>query len=81
VSAVVTAVKTVLDSDAPYSSLAAVVGAKVDSKYASAVLTIVSSTGLLDQMIGNASLISTCDKAMLSNLCTAVLQVLAAYTA
>lgn len=79
VSAVVVAVKAVLAAESPYSTLAGTISAKVDSKQIAAVLTIVSSTGLLDQMAGNTLLISACDKALLVKLCDAVLDSLAPY--
>lgn len=81
VTAVVAGVKTVLESESPYSALAGTISAQVDSKQIAAVLTIVSSTGLLDQMTGNASLISACDKALLVKLCDAVMDALSPYTA
>lgn len=80
VTAVVMAVKAVLAAESQYSTLAGTIGSKVDSKQIAAVLTIVSATRLLDQMAGNASPISSCDKALLVKFCDAVLEALAPYT-
>lgn len=74
-------VRLLANSGVMYADLAGEIAKRVNSSEIKAVLTIVKSSGMLDSMAMDYSVISACDKALLVKLCDAVLEVLAAYTA
>ncbi len=74
-------VRLLANSGVVYSDLAGEIAKRVDSSEIKAVLTIVKSSGLLDSMAMDYSVISACDKALLLRLCDAVLDALSPYTA
>lgn len=69
VLAVTYAVRSLLEADNTYSALASLVAGEVDNKQVSAVLSILSATGLLDELQAMTDVnVSVCDVALLTKL-------------